>query len=118
MQHASEQIATQSGTPDVNDAAAREILGDHVAHPSARLVVEAVQHFIDKKPRRRVNDGPRKCQTLLLSVDQDTLPASGLIEHRHQAIQAEPLERMRERLGSEVRDRQGVSENLAQRAGG
>src|SRR5208282_1247866 len=86
MQYASEQIGTQSGTRDVNDAAAREILDDHVAHSSARVVVEAVQHLIDEEPGRRVHDGPRKYQTLLLSVAQDTVPASGLIEHRHQAL--------------------------------
>src|SRR5208282_6193771 len=90
---------------------------NHVAHPPARVDVEGVEHLIDEEPGRRVNDGPRKCQTLLLSVAQDTVPASELIEHRHQAIQAEPLERMRERLGTEVCDRRGVSENLAQRAG-
>src|SRR5271167_2587322 len=68
--YASEKIATQSGTRHVIDAAGSQLIGDLVAHSSVVLVVEGVQHLIDEKPGRRLNDGPLKYHTPLLTVDQ------------------------------------------------
>src|ERR1700722_3593691 len=118
MQDAREQRVSLSGTPDMDDAAALKLVGEHIDDHLEHIVVEGTERAVDEYPGWILQQDPGDGEAELLVLIQFSIPAEGGVEQRRQPFETQAIEGAIEGTLLETLGLQRIGEDLPQGSAG